>query len=125
MKLFIYFLFFLMSSFAAASNTTMTGATAVGNMVVKTPLVAKHTRISGNFTTFANQTVFDNSNIAGTITVNYTKETPVVELRCKSHVAGNISFLGTPGIVKKSNSSIISGKIMNGKIENIPQENCS
>lgn len=116
----------LASSLAFAQQVNVHNATAKANVVMGGgSVVSNHAHYVGNLLITSNEMTFSHSMIKGSITVKSKKKLPVILLKCGTHVIGDIIFSDEEGVVKKSNDSIISGKVLHGAVEIIQsQEKC-
>lgn len=96
----------------------VTNVTAKANIVVNGPLNAKHGNFNGNLTISSDHSVFNDTTVRGNVTIKSVSPA-VFEMHCGTKISGGITFVGMPGIVKRSTDSILCGKVINGKIEEI------
>ena len=103
----------------------MNHASATANIVVSGAMNSKHGHFTGNVTVSSDHAVLNDTKVKGSITVKSNKNNPVLELLCGSKISGDITFDGKSGVVKKSADSVVTGKVINGKTEEITQkDNC-
>lgn len=119
-------------SFAFAAETSnpdmhgvanLNNATAKANVQVAGLLTSKHGKFFGDVSLKSNHAIFIGSTIKGSITVHSILH-PLIELRCGTRITGGVTFEGSPGVIKKSKKSSVEGKVVNGIVEEIQQENC-
>lgn len=101
----------------------MSHALVNSNSTVKGSLQADHSNFNGDLTITSDKAVLSASNVKGLVTL-VGKKKAVLELRCGTNVAGGVTFQGNSGVIKKSSSSNISGKITNGTVELVTSEKC-
>ena len=87
------------------------------NITVRGPLQVKNSKILGQITVSGPITA--SHAWLGAIEINQQFASQKISLKHQSNVHGDIIFLGSPGTVFKSNDSIITGKVINGRVQEI------
>lgn len=112
------------------NSMDVTGATKLnesevkGDATVKGELTATRTSFKGNLTIDSNDAVLDSSSVKKSVTLQGDKKDPTLELRCNTHIKGDVVFKDAAGVVKKSGDSEISGQVTNGKVETTSDSHC-
>jgi hypothetical protein len=125
-----------------AGDANLTSSRVKSNVMVSGNLNANHGQFEGDVSITAEKVVLKDSSVKGSITIKSPEKTPddtndkpkkpiatqkgsVLELQCGTEVAGSVTFIGKqPGLIKKSEDSVINGKITNGTVEVVANDKC-
>lgn len=86
------------------------------NIKNTSPLTINHAHAKSNMQISSEKTIFSGSQVEGSIIVKTTGKAPEIALQCKTVITGDVTFVGQPGMVRKSIDSVIKGKVNNGTV---------
>ena len=107
-----------MGSMMVTGTVNIAHSTIKGAAELTGTLNAEQVNFKQGLSVVSEQVVLNHSVIIGPFKINSQHQTPYVDLNCGTKVAGPIIFDGIMGVVRKTEDSMVEGKIKNGKMEN-------
>ena len=101
---------------AEIENSTVKGTTAVRGYLAATKVDFQH-----GLTVTGNNVVLIGSTVEGPITITAQPDKPYLKIQCGSNVVGDVTFVGSAGVIQITDDSGLKGKIKNGQMEFVKQ----
>lgn len=106
----------ILGSMTITGTADMQDATVKGAADVTGQLTATNATFKKGLTVTADNVLLHHTVVKGSMVITAQTTNPTLTMECGSSISGTMTFMGKAGIIKITDDSIISGKIVNGSM---------